>query len=795
MDPPPGIPIKVPDLAALHNHDEIPAYPDRGVSVPAASPEQIYESQRELINRLHQASSFSHEDFMRLIKPAILNYAAYAHLLPASDTHHHCGQGGLFRHGIEVALNAAIACEARIFAFDHWASKRDKLVPRWRMCAILGGMIHDMGKPIIDIGAVDVTGNLVWNPHGGSLWDWMQEHNLSYYYIHWREGARHKRHEAFTALAVDRIIPPETMRWITEHGGQEPLDALIMSLSGSADPHNPLASIIKSADSKSVAKDITDSRARMAGSGMGGQRNLAARCIRAMYDMLEAGTWDVNRVGNPIWVTTEGVFGIYPNVIAEAIDALRANGDATLARDAVPILQSMADWGFVHPNIAPNGQSFNTWMIRISAQDRGKPIEFDVHVVRFSKEELIPTTMLPKEPVKAVIIGRDGKPTSAGGIVSAPNAAPTSAEAAPGTLSSVQTPSQEATPTTPAADSKPRKTKRVRTQPTEGENHALLASDGSIDLLHLTSVAEDTPIHDYEEYEDAPYSQGQAQDMEPLRDKQNEPDVRDQLMQEAMQTISAKWPPVSTKEAVAWFLTQGYEGNIIQTMTSRIGRGELVEGTDFFDRNDRLYFVYPKAFDGLGISTEELRNAFEAKGWVERDPATPNRSTVNLQVNGKRVPAIQFNENFSLALRFLLPARDAVANTPEVQPNKPRALPYGHYIDEHAAARFTMPPTHGVAKEDAPLVRPGFYNFLDDELKETRPGQPMSDWTPEELNSLIGKFLRMHRRLVSRSNLEVWLTADPNPILTRKDQKVFTFNPDYDREQDVAVSLVMEPKA
>jgi len=67
-------------------------------------------------------------------------------------------------------------------------------VPRWRMCALLGGMIHDMGKPIIDVGAIDESGKHMWNPHAGSLWDWLQEHQLSRYYIHWRSGARHKRH-------------------------------------------------------------------------------------------------------------------------------------------------------------------------------------------------------------------------------------------------------------------------------------------------------------------------------------------------------------------------------------------------------------------------------------------------------------------------------------------------------------------------------------------------------------------------------------------------------------------------
>ena len=179
--------VVVPDpTAPIYQGNQIPAYPDRGIAAPAVPPEMLMASQKKQIDALHQVSSFSRQDFDAYILPAIHRYASYVHLLPASESQHHCGQGGLFRHGLEVAYNAALACEGKVFAFDHWASERDKLVPRWRMCAILGGMVHDMGKPIIDVGAVDSTGNLIWNPHACSLHQWLVENNLTEYYIRWR---------------------------------------------------------------------------------------------------------------------------------------------------------------------------------------------------------------------------------------------------------------------------------------------------------------------------------------------------------------------------------------------------------------------------------------------------------------------------------------------------------------------------------------------------------------------------------------------------------------------------------
>ena len=40
--------------------------------------------------------------------PILIKYAEYIHLLPASESHHHRGAGGLFRHSLEVGFHAAL---------------------------------------------------------------------------------------------------------------------------------------------------------------------------------------------------------------------------------------------------------------------------------------------------------------------------------------------------------------------------------------------------------------------------------------------------------------------------------------------------------------------------------------------------------------------------------------------------------------------------------------------------------------------------------------------------------------
>ena len=100
-------PTPVPIVGPTFKGHTVPYYPNRGLGVLAAPPEYLLETQQKLIREIKQASSLSYDEFDSFILPVITNYARYVHLLPASETDHHSDLGGLFRHGLEVAL---IAC-------------------------------------------------------------------------------------------------------------------------------------------------------------------------------------------------------------------------------------------------------------------------------------------------------------------------------------------------------------------------------------------------------------------------------------------------------------------------------------------------------------------------------------------------------------------------------------------------------------------------------------------------------------------------------------------------------------
>ena len=419
--------------APLFNGQPIPTYPDVGLAVPSAPPEVLVASQQGLVDDLHRTSGLSHEEFKRIFLPAVYEYARYVHLLPASETHHHYGQGGLFRHGLECAFYAALKCESAVFALDHPPVVRKQLEPRWRIAAMLGAMIHDMGKPIVDVGALDASGNLSWNPHTSSLYDWLQAHNLPYYNIHWRPGARHKRHEAFTGALVYRIFPQVTLDWLGAHHGQEAIDAMLMALNGGVDPRNPLCAIIKAADSASVERDIKESRKRQASAGMGGSRGLAARVVRTIHDQIESGDWVINDIDSGIYMTTEGVVAVYPGVLANVIGLLKDAGETSLPTDVQKIVTVLLDHGMVRPNIMPDGRQYQNWNLGVQIEDRGKTSIAPVLGVVFARDEVIPSSIVQPKALLVDVLDPQGKVISNGGVsvgaAKAPPAAPAPASA------------------------------------------------------------------------------------------------------------------------------------------------------------------------------------------------------------------------------------------------------------------------------------------------------------------------------------------------------------------------------
>ncbi|UJJ60419.1 MobH family relaxase [Rhodanobacter denitrificans] len=742
----PVTPFTPPTNAPLFNGAPIPSYPDKGQAVPAVPPAILLESQRELIDDLQRASGMSHEDFQKLLLPAIESYAAYVHLLPASEAHHHCGQGGLLRHGIECAFYAALKCESAVFALDHPPSTRKHLEPRWRAAAMLGAMLHDTGKPLVDVGAIDGTGDLLWNPHTGSLYAWIEQHRLEYYQIHWRPGARHKRHEAFTPALVYRIVPATTMDWLGDYNGQEAVDAMMMALSGSSDPRNPLAAIIKSADSASVSRDIQDARTRQAAGGQGGSRGVAARIVRAIHDKIEIGEWIVNSVDAGIYRTTEGLLVAFPAVAVKAIQALRDAGETSIPNEPMKVLEILNDHGFLKPNVQADGTTYMTWQAHVTVTDRGQSIQVPVTGMLFTREELIPNAIVPPAALHVQLLDPKGNVVGGTPAPAAPTAPDNAAAEVQPAATTGSTPSAEPpagpTPagspppagTTPAADPLAATPAPIASSTASGES----ADPGALRTAAPRATAKgekkgakkdraelganlplpEEPADGFEEPEAAepaaPAAPAVPEDTVVLRNRQLEGDLRDEQLKQARADAAAKdWPPANAAQAQAWFEQSGHSpgGLYLVAMANRVQQGQLKEGRDVFEQDGHLHARFRQAVDGLGIPPAELHAIWDKLGWIVRDPRTPTRGTVEIRVGEATVNAIRFSTQVTEALRLLLPLV-----VPTGQGAATAIFPLGPYIGAHTSAQIRS--KSALEAADSPHFRLAFGQYAHKLLSE-----------------------------------------------------------------------------
>lgn len=324
--------------------EDIPRYPPFAKGLPVAPIEKILATQAELIEKVRNSLGFTIEDFNRLVLPVIHRYAAFVHLLPASEAHHHRGAGGLFRHGLEVAFWAAQASESVIFSIEGTPKQRRDNEPRWRLASCFSGLLHDVGKPLADVSITDKNGVVTWNPYFESLHDWAERHHVDRYFIRWREK-RHKRHEQFSLLAVDRIIPVATREYLSESG---PLiiEAMLEAISGTS-VNQPVTKLMLRADQESVARDLKQNRLNV------DEFSYGVPVERYVFDairrLVKTGKWKVNEPGAKVWHLQQGVFIAWRN-LGDLYDLISHDKIPGIPRDPDTLADILIERGFAVPN-------------------------------------------------------------------------------------------------------------------------------------------------------------------------------------------------------------------------------------------------------------------------------------------------------------------------------------------------------------------------------------------------------------------------------------------------------------
>jgi len=381
--------------APLVTDDEIPRYPPFAKGLPAAQTSRIIQTQQELITRIRGALRFNQSEFDQLVLPVIERYAAYVHLLPASETHHHRGAGGLFRHGLEVGFWSAQRAESHQFCLGETPKNRRDNEPRWQFASFLGGLLHDVGKPLSDVAVTDETGAKEWNPYDLSLAEWSQREEIDRYFLRWRDK-RKKRHEKFSMMNLDQIITPMAKSYLNKPGPHI-MESLLESIVGTG-ASEALTQIVLWADQESVRLDLINQRLDV------DEHAYGVPVERFIFDAIRrlVPLTNVNEPGSTIWRLEQGVFLAWNQIVPEIHNLIERDKIPGVPRNPDTLADILIERGFATPyQENSEAKPIRYWRIYPDIL-KGVPL----NCLRFDDLELIFTSE-PPAPAKASFTSKE----------------------------------------------------------------------------------------------------------------------------------------------------------------------------------------------------------------------------------------------------------------------------------------------------------------------------------------------------------------------------------------------------
>jgi conjugal transfer pilus assembly protein TraI len=343
----PGIPMRIgephvrprADETAMAEGESIPRYPPGLRGLPAVSVGDILDDQAEMLRALDAALRLPLGDFERYIRPVIYAYAAYVHLLPASETHHHRGGGGLFRHGLEVAYHAARASAGTVFTLE---SERYRREPAWRAGTAIAGLLHDIGKPATDLSVSDHDDTWRWRPAHQPLADALLHAGISHYYLTWT-AHRHKAHERRGPLMLRHVMPPETEEWLAQ-ADPRIYDQVLAATAG-ADKDGLVWRLVMTGEELSVREDLKASGYDPSAYALGVP--VDRYLIDAMRERVRRGDWTCNTPGARLWHLRSGLYLVWPDATDDIRDLVAEEGIPGVPRTPETMAEVLIERGHI----------------------------------------------------------------------------------------------------------------------------------------------------------------------------------------------------------------------------------------------------------------------------------------------------------------------------------------------------------------------------------------------------------------------------------------------------------------
>lgn len=332
---------------------DIPRYPPFDRGLPVVSPDDLIETQRELIDRIERTAGLTPSEFRERLLPVIHNLARYIHLLPATNTSHHRGAGGLFRMALEIGLYSLQIANSTIFASRGTISNEAKfrLHPKWVYATFIAALCSDIYRPIVNMVVLDDAGEK-WPQLMMPLYDWIRSKDKDRYFIVWNvqdEVDAVGWSQTSSAYLLNAVIPMSSLQYLNDDN-TEIVATMTACVTGATQPGitNQLRLIVSSVRNKVIERDIRSNSERYGTYTVGS--HLEPHLIDAMRRLVRKKSWEVNVKGARVWYSSEGLFVIWQPAAREIISLLTEDNQAGIPKDGDTLADIMLTSGIAQRN-------------------------------------------------------------------------------------------------------------------------------------------------------------------------------------------------------------------------------------------------------------------------------------------------------------------------------------------------------------------------------------------------------------------------------------------------------------
>ena len=315
--------------------------------LPAA---QLLQPHTPLITHIHKLCGVPDDYWRTLYQPLLDNFAAFVQQTPASEAHHHCAQGGMLTHSLQVMKLALESRKGKMLPPGAAAEDVNKQQHAWTFAIASAALLHDVGKPCSDqkLRLYNANGqdtHTYWQPLQGAL-------QSGYYQVQFVRDRQYRTHELLPPLLARQLTPDAALSWL-QQDFPGVFKAWLGYLSGQDEVAGVLGQIVTEADMQSVADDLSGSRPiHTQQIPTAKAKPLSQRLLTGLRHLLDEQLLTLNRPGAAGFFDGDSLWLVSKRVLDELRNHLEKEGQTGIPSRNDRLMDELQQHGILTPTVA-----------------------------------------------------------------------------------------------------------------------------------------------------------------------------------------------------------------------------------------------------------------------------------------------------------------------------------------------------------------------------------------------------------------------------------------------------------